>query len=247
MNKLPITAIAVFLFLSIFYLQWRRHYFKRIPAHDKLINSRFYISPFACFTALTVLTAFIDPSLRIAIQKIQHPLLIGLIHLGGWLGQGTNLWFVLSIIYLFFLTLQRPTSCDNTFGCILSAGLASLLCTSLKLIFLRARPYSNFGHLSFLNWPGLIHHKSAFQSFPSGDTAIVSAVAFYLFYRLRKFYLSPAVLIFPLATALSRVFLNRHWPSDTIFAMGLGLVSAQLIFQYENLPPKSSGMAKNHN
>ncbi len=194
-----------------------------------------------CFPALGASAAvfttmlLVDPGLQVAVQSIHTPLVLDLVHFGGWLGQGTSLWVILLGIYAAAMIFRHTAVKVAAFGCVVSAALASVLSSIIKWTVARARPNANLGHLSFFHWSETLRNHARFQSFPSGDVVIVAAVAWYFFYRCRKAHLSVRLILFilPLATACSRVLLNKHWPSDVIFSIGLAWAAAQCVVRYE--------------
>ncbi|MFA7001384.1 MAG: phosphatase PAP2 family protein, partial [Candidatus Omnitrophota bacterium] len=103
----------------------------------------------------------------------------------------------------------------------------------LKLVFLRARPVTGEGPLSFFNLEGWGRKANLFYSLPSGDVAVVAGAAAYLFYRVKNTALRALLMLLPVLTAFSRVYKSKHWPSDTAFAVGLALLAALFVVHYE--------------
>ena len=158
---------------------------------------------------------------------------------GGALGRNVNPWFFLIAIYALAFALRSSGMRRNVFGSLFSAILASVMSLLLKFVFLRARPYAGFGHLSFFNGDGLLKDDRAFQSFSSGDVAVVAAIAFYFSNRTHNFFLKWFFCALPLATAFARVHAFKHWPSDTWLSVALGFVAAGMVFNDENNRPST--------
>ncbi|RAP52627.1 MAG: hypothetical protein BZ138_02640, partial [Methanosphaera sp. rholeuAM270] len=59
-------------------------------------------------------------------------------------------------------------------------------------------------------------------SFPSGHTAISTAMSYVLAKEYEKYY----ILIIPLIVALTRLYLGVHYPSDVIGGFLIGLLMA---------------------
>ncbi len=232
--------IAVACFCAILCTEWRRRYFEHISIFVHCLDGTVYVRLLLRSVLFTVFVASGDLFLRRTIQGIQHPLLKAALHVGGWLGGSIRFWLIVFPVYAISLVLQKPIVRARVFGCLLSVAVASLLCTVIKWIIARARPYSHLGPLSFFNWSRVAHHGSMFQSFPSGDTIVVAATAWYVVSWLPRSSLRWLILVLPLMTALSRVFLDQHWSSDTMFSIGLALVSARLIVQYERFTAQHS-------
>ena len=241
MNKFTLKLLMVALFLLMLLLEWRKGQIKIAPSRLQRADWRLYGKVLFLFTSLSIGISFLDPVLVGVVQGIRHPLFAWVADGGGWLGRSVNLWFVLAAGYFIFLIIpwfRRRFEASRIFSCLLSVALASIFSSGIKRIFLRARPDAHQGHLSFLNFSGLVRNETLFQSFPSGDVVIVAAAAAYLLLLLKKGPWRWLLLLLPLATALSRIDGNRHWPSDTVFSIGLGLLCSLFIFQFQNFPVK---------
>ncbi len=232
--------IVFVLFWAIFLLEWRKGYFAQFKSYLKNVQFNFYFRLFLLFAALTVCLMLVDAPLLQEVQAIQRPIFKSVLNLGAWLGKKCNLWAVVMVGYFLVLLFKNEKISRIIFGALLSMGLTVNVSFIIKHVLMRARPFNNLGPFSFFNLDGLLQDKNALQSFPSGDVAVVAGVACFLFYTVKNSFLRYALLIFPLATALSRVWLNRHWPSDAIFSIGLGFISGLFIWRYEqhlrNLP-----------
>jgi len=235
MNTFPGKLLAVALCGAMIYTEWRRGYFAHIPRFIRHRDVLVCVLTLGVSAAIAAVLLLFDPWLQTAAQGLRAPLVEDLIRFGGWLGQGTTLWFILLTIYAMALILRRVAVTAGSVGCVVSAALASVLSSIIKWGIARARPNANLGHLAFFHWSEALRNHARFQSFPSGDTVIVAAVAWYLLYRCHKVPLGVRwiLLVVPLATACSRVLLNKHWPSDTVFSIGLALVSAHCVVRYE--------------
>lgn len=180
---------------------------------------------------------FLDTKILGAVQDIESPFLLSLIKFGGVIGKSINPWMVMALGYAFGFLTKRRVVVQTVLGCISSSLLASSVGHFLKFVFLRARPFGDFGPFSFFNIAGLSENEQVYQSLPSGDVAVVAGSAFYLFFASRRPFLSWPILILPLLTAASRVALDRHWPSDTFLALGLGYFFARLLHAFDRRKP----------
>ena len=106
--------------------------------------------------------------------------------------------------------------------------LASALSFAGKWCCGRVRPDRMDGHTRFCGPFGLVPHSSgAVDSMPSGHTTAAFAMATALTWRWRR----AAVLWYLLAigVAISRVLVNRHFPSDVIIGAWIGTAAAWAI------------------
>lgn len=183
--------------------------------------------------ALSIAVMAIDGPLLARIQSFENPAKETLANLGRFFGRSHGTWTLLAFIFLAGYISRKPFLQRMAFFALLSSCVTGLIGHILKFIFLRARPYKDLGPYKFFDLHGFIDHSRAFQSFPSGDVAVAAGAAGYLFMRIQNPILKITVLILPFLTALSRVDLNRHWPSDTLFSIGLGLTIGMFLRDHE--------------
>ncbi len=182
----------------------------------------------AVFCLLLGLMFFGDRSVRSLIQAYDdHSAVVAFSNMGHQLGR--YLFVLLVSVYAAGLAMRSPAACRLVFGMLLTSVITALIVTVLKFTFLRARPFAELGPLSFFHLEGLLQDERTFQSFPSGDVAIVSGAAAYLFYVIRRPFLRWLPVFFLLSTAFSRVSRNRHWPSDTVGSILIALIVARAI------------------
>lgn len=143
------------------------------------------------------------------------------------LTKNSHVWFFLCALYLLGVLRKNEFLTRAGFGGILASGLASGVGTILKFIFLRARPYDLSGSHSFFNFHGIEEH--AYQSLPSGDVALIAGFSCFWFFSARSRMLKAFFLLLPFATAFSRIADNKHWPSDTLISIFLGLLAGLMI------------------
>lgn len=104
----------------------------------------------------------------------------------------------------------------------LTVGSAGVATNILKRVVGRSRPaiYDQVGAFDF----HYIVNDWTYQSFPSGHTTTAMATAFVVgFLAPRLFTL---ILILALATGLSRVMLDQHYPTDVVAGYVVGMLGA---------------------
>ena len=174
-----------------------------------------------------------DESLLMTIQSVKFPGKDGLVDAGEILGPESGLWVLLYVAYFtaYFVGVVRPRRI--LFHALLGSVLTGLTAHLLKFAIMRARPDAGLGCYSFFHSITPLKSYGPFQSFPSGDVAVVAGAAVYLFLVAKTRGTAWGLLLLPIVTAVSRIDLNRHWPSDTFFSLGLGLVIGLCLRSFE--------------
>jgi len=174
---------------------------------------------------------FLDPFIRPFMKSLSHPYFDGYIEMGRYLGR--NIWFCLIIAYALTFILARRKLSPWIFGALLGTSLTGLATHIFKYIFMRARPDADLGYLHFFAYQNGLPHVKSYLSMPSGDVAIVTGAAAFLICSLRKGWARWLLLVFPIATAFSRIQLNRHWPSDTLASILLSFLIGHWLANYK--------------
>jgi membrane-associated phospholipid phosphatase len=126
---------------------------------------------------------------------------------------------------------------EKVFGTALFASVAAgLLGQVVQLVFMRARPNVTSSAWDFFNQAtALAAHKMGsvdYRSFPSGHAIVIFAAVSGIVLALRDRTprgLRPflyALYAIPVLTSLARVYLDRHWLSDTVMSAVLGIATA---------------------
>ena len=126
----------------------------------------------------------------------------------------------------------------GTLGTGLVAGNDAILRTGKQLAVSGALAAASFGMLKFLTGrsrPDVgesaydFHPLSGGGSFPSGHSAMAFAMATTLGDASGSPWVTGGLYLFAAGTAWSRVYDERHWPSDVFFGAALGVMSAKLV------------------
>lgn len=133
------------------------------------------------------------------------------------LGNGGRIWILLAVIMLFF-GRSRMSGITATVSMIIGLLITNL---TLKNLFARIRPYEVFNDLQ------LIVEKESEFSFPSGHACASFAAAF-VFYKMLPGKIGIPAMILALLIAVSRLYVGVHYPTDVIFGILCGMLSAVL-------------------
>lgn len=231
---------AVVLMAVIVFLEIRRGYFKDLRFRLRSLSWRPYLVSFASLAVFAVSLLFVDSVILDWIQDRHSFVAKAIVDGGGWVGRSTHCWMVLAGVYVVSYCLRLEKGRRYFFSALLSSFIASTLVVIFKFVFLRARPCSNLGPFSFFHLRGLLQDDNLFQGFPSGDVVVVAGAAGYFFHASKNRYLNWLWLLPPLATAFSRMHLDRHWPSDVFFSLGLGLLIARFVLDFKEIQKNRS-------
>ena len=226
----------------VFLDAWRNGSFKGWGRDKRKLEGRFYLRFFIGLLLLMGLFLPLDSALLVLVQSWGERL-PGLVNFGSFIGGNVNYWVLVTGAYFFFRLLGWKKGTQICLGMLLASLASALVCQGLKIIFLRARPFTGLPPFSFFHWGGILKDDRAFQSFPSGDTVLVSGGFGYFFHSSPNRRLRWLGFLLPLSTAFARVSLDRHWVSDTIASLMIGLMVSRWIWDHfhEDSAPLHSG------
>ena len=233
MNVIHPKQLMIAFAVPAFLLEIRKNYFKGFWTCLRSYSLRqdrplLILVPLSAFLML-----WADAFLLRHVQAIDGDLERSVIAMGGFVGR--HLWQGLIALYLVAYLVRQEKWQRLFFSAFLAGATTGLVAVVLKFTFLRARPDVGLGPFSFFHLDGILEDDGIFQSFPSGDVAIVAGVASYLFYVLKNHFLKALIFLVPLSTAFSRVILNDHWPSDSLFSIGISLIAARFWWEFKRI------------
>ena len=105
---------------------------------------------------------------------------------------------------------------------LIRAGIGQLLSGGVKNIVKRPRPVQT--------WPQYIHpvNYSPGTSFPSGHTTLAFSTATALSLTRKQWYVTVPVYTFARSVCYSRMYLGRHYPTDVLGGIIIGICSGLL-------------------
>lgn len=132
----------------------------------------------------------------------------------------TNAGIIALLFAILGLLLVKKTRLCG-FVTLFSIGLEVLLSNGIiKTLIARPRPFDIYPDII-----PLISPPTDF-SFPSGHTGFAFAAAFVMYRMLPRKYGIPALLLAAFI-AFSRLYLGVHYPSDVLFGVGIGVLTAE--------------------
>lgn len=129
------------------------------------------------------------------------------------------MWAVLAVVLVFFRK-TRMAGFAMLAGLAIGGGIAELI---IKDIVARPRPFEmSDAFNAWWQFAGSTETNGA--SFPSGHVAGCTAALIALSYAARRWYVSLFSVIMIFATAIDRMYLQVHYPSDVLAGFILGFV-----------------------
>lgn len=203
-------------------------YFRGLDSYLKTFTFRKWILGLLVILPVAFVAFFLDAALLHFFHNSRNALSDAIAFFGQAISHNIHFWLFLGIVYIIFDLFKKEKMTKLIFSMVLASVLTGLVGHLMKFIFLRARPYAQSGPFSFLNWEGILANEHASQSLPSGDVAIIAGAAGCLFFAIRHKALRWLVLLLPVTTAYARIMADRHWPSDGLVSILLGLLIARL-------------------
>lgn len=164
---------------------------------------------------------FLEAELNVLnfLNNLHTPLLDRIFVFITHLGDKGLLWIILGLILVFIPKYKKAGYC------VLLALLINLIICNitLKPLFARVRPYE------YVEGLRLLIEKPHDFSFPSGHSAASFAAATAMHFNFKKWGIPFLVIAFLIA--FSRLYLHVHFPSDVIFGILLGILSAYISYR----------------
>lgn len=122
--------------------------------------------------------------------------------------------YVCAAVYMGALLFLMVTRDMRLFRALIVPAVCFLVCTALRPIIGRQRPYDRFGV------PPVGSHKPGKgKSMPSRHTASAAAIAFAIVYVFPSILVAAVMFLLAALIAALRIFSGQHYPSDVAAAL----------------------------
>ena len=159
-----------------------------------------------------------DEKIQPCFEKDKWSQFDGVFSVTKYLGDGRVTLTVFSLYYLYGKIFNDRKARHIFYKGVESFIIAGLLCSGLKVIFGRARPYLNKGAYDF----SLLDFRNSRMSLPSGHATVAFSFASVIDSNTHNLLLKMGVYSAAGFCALSRVYNNCHWASDIFLGSLLG-------------------------
>ncbi len=194
-------------------------------AYINYSNENLYYS--AGTAAIGASLFLVDEPLRQFVQKNRGSVGEAFFIVPNFFGSGYSTMGLVGGIYLYG-EFSDDIEVINTSKYLLQSALMTSASTfALKFIFGRARPYMNRGNLNF----NFFETNDSLLSLPSGHTSQAFSHATIISRRFDNPYITAASYTLAGLTALSRVYYDKHWLSDTFLGAVAGTVTALIVLE----------------
>lgn len=238
MERLNEVYLNVFLYLilvMIFIDMLRNGYLKKIwKTFTDYIKPGIIIYILITIIATAVLIIWVDIPVIKYVQSMKNPVVDKVFYYINILSNGIFLFPFLVTLYTAAVIYKNKRLKIFIESSILGLLISGLVIQIMKILILRARPSTNLGAFSFLNYTemylkGKFFHP-IFTSMPSGHAGNISVLAIcgWMAMRDRMKYL---LLLLPLFVAVSRMIHNKHWLSDVFAGTIIGAYIGFVVFK----------------
>jgi membrane-associated phospholipid phosphatase len=189
----------------------------------------------------------VDHSARTLAERNQSDLNDNLAEIGRFYGSGLFAFGLSGGVYLGGLAAGNEGVRTTGRMMFESVAFTGLTVVALKSITGRSRPYTEEGSLRFRPF----QYQDDYVSLPSGHSALSFALSTVLSRRIHNRYASLALYSISTLTAISRVYEDEHWLSDSVLGAAIGTVIGLTITGLDNdddhqaslrIIPASSGL-----
>ena len=191
------------------FAEWGEYY--SIPKRWKLKQWLILVE----FLLLVFIAAYFDEPIRYYFLMLHGPIedrVAGFVHI---FGTGKITLYLFLLIYVAGIVINSEKVRAGGLMIAQSFLYSGLITIALKSLVGRWRPNQWHGNLTF---KPLIAGPNAYLSFPSGDAAVVFALAIVMAGLFKNRLWKFLWILIAVLTSLSRIYYNAHWFSDILFS-----------------------------
>ena len=223
--------IFIYLVKSSYFKNSIRRFFLEIKENKKIFILGLVL--------IAILVVFADKSISVYFRdnKMSESFVEKIANFGNILGEGKYLYSFL--LFFAMLTLLVRERAVTIYYIALASGIfTGIINQILKVLIVRQRPYESYNpHLIFAYKKAIEEGKyithiydSTYYSMPSGHTITVAGIFLVFAIHSKNKILKTVFFLVPLATAFGRVYVQKHWTSDVIFAYLIAYIIAKTIY-----------------
>ena len=181
-----------------------------------------------CFIFFVPLLLLPKGTLAKEINLFEYPALLSFFRTVTLLGDGWVLLLVFVPLLGYYHHAKTTVSRDNLMIFLFSTLFMIVVVTLMKNVFFYTspRPIKYFeielNQSLIATYDMNFHHL---RSFPSGHTATIAVVGFYLMRFFKSEVFRRALLLVILLGGFSRIFLFQHFITDLVVGVGLGMIA----------------------
>lgn len=234
--------VVYFMYILMFFIfiyMVRNSYFKGIirAFFSEIIKQKKIILNVFIMIAIIIFTLDKNVSLYFKNNAIEHGNLNKIATFGNNLGNGKYLYSFLVFFGMIALLIKEKSA--RIYYIAFGSGIVTgVLNQILKILIVRQRPYESYNPLlifahkkAILEGKYISHiYDSTYYSMPSGHTITVTGIFLVFALHVKNKVLKVLLFLVPLTTAFGRVYAQKHWLSDVIFAYLIGYIVAKTIY-----------------
>lgn len=189
-------------------------------------SNKIFIIGFSVFFCTGIILAFFFPghSFFFFLNSWHYPFLDTFFMYVTFLGDG----LFVPILFILLLLCKRHLLGIQLLVSFLASGLLAQAC---KHIFQAPRPKACIDLTVYNNFIEGVTH-SGWNSFPSGHTTTVFAIATILALHCKKKSILIGYLLIAILVGYSRIYLGHHFPEDVLAGASLGLITSYITFHF---------------
>jgi len=212
----------------------KRSIFSRLPKDSKYIFTsplrlgKSDVLPLSAILLSTCGLMFLDKDIRCSLQDSKSESWDEIFAFSKQFGDGRASLSIAGIFYLGGKIFNDEKSQETAISALESFIISGLICTSLKVLAGRSRPYREEGSGKFYG-PTFDNSK---LSLPSGHATVAFSLASVIASEYDNVIIDISAYTIASLAAFSRIYQDKHWTSDVVLGAIIGtLVGRAIVYQ----------------